>query len=63
MGGLAVDTYANLLKGGASGPGVIPGDAAASTVVTKMEATHPGMFSEDELQIVVEWINAGAPEN
>jgi len=63
MGGLAVDTYANLLQGGASGPGVAPGDAAASTVVTKMEATHPGMFSDDELQIVVEWINAGAPEN
>lgn len=63
MGGLAVDTYANVLKGGASGPGVVPGDAAASTVVNKMESSHPGMFTGDELQQVVEWINAGAPEN
>lgn len=63
MGGLAVDTYANVLEGGASGPGVVPGDAAASAVVTKMEAEHPGMFTDEELQQVVEWINAGAPEN
>lgn len=64
MGGLAVDSYANLLKGGASGPGFVAGDAATSAVVTVQESgDHPGMFTAEELQQVIDWINAGAPEN
>lgn len=64
MGGLAVDTYANTVKGGAGGPGIVPGDASASSIVTVQEkGGHPGQFSADELQQVIDWINAGAPES
>jgi cytochrome b subunit of formate dehydrogenase/mono/diheme cytochrome c family protein len=64
LGGLAVDTYANLVKGGATGPGLVPGDATSSEVVVIQQAgDHPGMFAEEELQQVITWINAGAPEN
>ena len=64
MGGLAVDTYANLVKGGATGPGIVAGDAAASEVVKIQEnGDHPGLFSAEELQQIIDWINAGAPEN
>ena len=61
-GGLSVETYDDLLKGGKSGPGVVPGDAEASQVVIKMQGAHPVKFTEAELQTVIDWINAGAPE-
>jgi cytochrome b subunit of formate dehydrogenase/mono/diheme cytochrome c family protein len=63
MGSLSVATYADLLKGGASGPALVGGDAAASKLVQVMQAGgHPGQFTAEELQAVIDWINAGAPE-
>ena len=63
MGGLSVATYADLLKGGASGPVLVAGDAAASKLVQVMQAGgHPGQFTPEELQSVIDWITAGAPE-
>jgi cytochrome b subunit of formate dehydrogenase/mono/diheme cytochrome c family protein len=61
--GLSVKSYADLLKGGKSGPGVKPGDAQLSVVVVTMQGSHPVTFSADELQRVIDWVNAGAPEN
>lgn len=61
-GGLSVKTYADLLKGGKDGPGVAPGDPDASQVVIKMRGAHPVKFSDAELQQVIDWIRAGAPE-
>ena len=61
--GLNVITYAGLMAGGANGPAVIPGDAAASLLIEKVkDGTHPGKFSPEELQIISDWIDAGAPE-
>jgi len=59
MGGLSVATYADLLKGGASGPVLVAGDAAASKLVQVMQAGgHPGQFTPEELQSVIDWITA-----
>lgn len=64
VGGLSLATYQDALAGGNSGPGIVPGDADASTVV-KVQAAggHPGQLTPEELQQVINWINAGAPEN
>lgn len=61
-GGLSVTSYADLLKGGNKGPGFVAGDANGSIVVQTMQSAHPATFSAEELQIVIDWINAGAPE-
>ncbi len=63
MGGLGLDTYANTMKGGASGPAVVPGDPDASSVVVIQRAGgHPGMFDAAELEKIIAWIQAGAAE-
>jgi cytochrome b subunit of formate dehydrogenase len=61
--GLNATSYAGLMAGGASGPAISPGDAAASLLIKKVKDTiHPGKFSPEELQVISDWINAGAPE-
>lgn len=62
--GLALDTYANALSGGKNGPVIVPGDSANSVLYTLQAAGgHPGTFTEDELALVQEWIDAGAVES
>jgi hypothetical protein len=62
--GLALDTYANALAGGADGPVIIPGDSANSVLsAVQVAGGHPGMFTEDELAVVQAWIDAGAVES
>jgi cytochrome b subunit of formate dehydrogenase len=61
-GGLSLKTYADALKGGNDGAGIVPGDPDASQIVIKMQGKHPVTFSADELQQVIDWIKAGAPE-
>jgi len=64
LGGLSLATYADALKGGASGPAIVPGDADASQVVIKQSAgNHPGQLTDEELALIRQWIEAGAPEN
>jgi cytochrome b subunit of formate dehydrogenase/mono/diheme cytochrome c family protein len=61
--GLNLSTYADAMKGGASGPAIVPGDAENSLLVKKQQAGgHPGQLSPEEIAQVVEWINAGALE-
>lgn len=63
MGGLNLSTYADAMKGGASGPVITPGDAANSLIVQKQQAGgHPGQLTPDEIAQLIEWIDAGAPE-
>jgi hypothetical protein len=63
VGGLSLATYADALKGGNSGPGIVPGDPDASEVVqVQSVGNHPGQLSLDELNQVINWILAGAPE-
>jgi mono/diheme cytochrome c family protein len=63
-GGLDVSTYASAMEGGNSGPGFVPADPAASVIVTRQqEGGHLGQLSPEEIQRLIDWINAGAPEN
>ena len=64
LGGLNLSTYADAIKGGTSGEVIIPGDSASSLLVTKQQAGgHPGQLTPEEIAQVIEWIDAGAPEN
>ena len=61
--GLNLSTYADAMKGGASGPAITPGDGANSLIVKKQQAGgHPGQLTPEEIAQLVEWINAGAFE-
>ena len=63
VGGLSLSTYQDALKGGNSGPAIIPGDPDNSVLVQKQSAgNHPGQLTIDELDQVIAWIMAGALE-
>jgi hypothetical protein len=52
------------LKGSVNGPVIIPGDASGSSLVQKQSGSTPhfGQLTPEELAVVIDWINAGAPE-
>lgn len=57
VGGFSADSYDQVMEG------ITPGDPDASSVVTvQQEGGHPGMFSEEELEQVILWVQSGAPE-
>jgi hypothetical protein len=62
--GLNLTTYQTAMQGSVNGPVIIPGDAAGSPLVQKQSGTTPhfGQFTPEELTLVIDWINAGAPE-
>ena len=63
VGGLSLSTYQDALTGGNSGPAIVPGNSDASILVQKQAAgNHPGQLTIDELNQVIDWILAGAPE-
>jgi mono/diheme cytochrome c family protein len=63
MAGLDLSTYTGALQGGASGPAIVPGDPPGSLLVQRQQAgNHPGQLSPQELERVIAWILAGAPE-
>lgn len=64
LGGLDLSDYQAALLGGNSGPAVVPGDTANSTIVIVQSAGgHPGQLTDEELSQIIEWIENGAPEN
>lgn len=61
--GFNVGSYRGVLAGGNSGPGIVPSDPQASVVYQRQSAgDHFGQLLDDELEALVEWIEAGAPE-
>jgi hypothetical protein len=62
--GLNLTTYEGVLAGGLGGPSIVPGDPDASLLIDKLTEVTPhfGQFNEQELEAVIEWIAAGAPE-
>jgi cytochrome b subunit of formate dehydrogenase len=63
VGGLSLATYEQALEGGDNGPAVVPGDPDASLLVqVQAPGDHPGQLTIDELNAVIEWIKAGAPQ-
>ena len=64
FGGLAFDSYDDVLNGGDSGPALVAGDPEASLIVQRQaRGDHPGQFTGQELDWVRNWIAAGAPDS
>jgi mono/diheme cytochrome c family protein len=61
--GLNLSTYADAIKGGDNGPVIVAGDSAGSKLVEVQRGTHFATLSAEELDLVIQWIDAGAPEN
>jgi nitrate/TMAO reductase-like tetraheme cytochrome c subunit len=61
--GLNVTGYEKLMEGAKSGAVVVPGDPQASLLVQKQSGpqAHFGQLSPQELEQVIQWIEAGAP--
>lgn len=64
LAGLNVTSYTTLMQGGQSGAVIEPGDAGASLIVQKIsgETPHFAQLSDEELDFLSQWIEAGAPE-
>jgi hypothetical protein len=62
--GLNVLTYEGLITGSSNGPVIVPGNSADS-VLFQVQSTgkHFANFTAEELNIIQQWIDAGAPEN
>lgn len=70
QGGFGSNTYQVLMTSGNSGPQIIAGDAANSPLVRLLQATSgskmPPMgdkLSDADIQLIIDWINAGAKDN
>ena len=61
-GGLIVTTYADLMKGGTDGEVIVPNDSANSLLIKIQSEKHFFNFSADDLELVKQWIDAGALE-
>ena len=61
-GGLNVITYADLMKGSKTGAVIVPNDSANSLLVKIQSEKHFFNLATDELDLVKQWIDAGAPE-
>jgi cytochrome b subunit of formate dehydrogenase/mono/diheme cytochrome c family protein len=62
-GGISFGSYADAMKGGEDGPVIIAGDSANSLIVQLMQkGGHPGALTPEELDALIAWITAGAPE-
>jgi mono/diheme cytochrome c family protein len=67
MGGLALTSRDDLMRGGKSGPAVKPGDAGGSLLYQAVTQTHSrlkmppsGKLQDDEIAVIASWINSGA---
>lgn len=60
--GLNLSTYADTVKGGDNGVVIVAGDSASSELVRVQSGEHFATFSADELELVIQWIDAGAPQ-
>jgi cytochrome c5 len=60
--GLKLSTYADAMKGGKDGKVILPGDSANSLLVKIQSEKHFANFSSEELALIIQWIDAGAPE-
>lgn len=60
--GLSLTSYAAAMQGGENGPVIVPGDSAASKLIQVQSEQHFANFAPEELDLVKQWIDAGAPE-
>ncbi|MBS1728092.1 MAG: PSD1 domain-containing protein [Armatimonadetes bacterium] len=65
--GLRVDNLASLLKGGSSGPALVPGNPDKSLLIDSVRQIGPvkmpagGKLKPAEVQVLVDWVKMGAP--
>lgn len=70
LGGWTGTSYEEAMTTGLSGPTIIPGDPENSRLVQSLIGTHPDgvvmppsvTMSPSDIQKIIEWIEAGAPE-
>jgi hypothetical protein len=67
LGGLELTSRENVLKGGNSGPAVVPNKPADSLLIQAVSHTHArlkmppsGKLKDEEIQVLREWVGAGA---
>src|SRR5437764_351706 len=67
MGGLRLDSREGMLKGGRSGPAIVPGDPEKSLIIQAVRQTRDtlkmpkgGRLKPSEVDALVEWVRAGA---
>ncbi len=67
LGGLRLDSREGMLKGGKSGPAIVPGDPDKSLMIQavrqtgdKLKMPKGGRLKPDEVDALVEWVRAGA---
>ena len=66
MGGLQIDSREHLLKGGNSGPAIVPGDPDASKLIQAVRYSAArkmppaGKLKDDEIASLEAWVKAGA---
>jgi len=69
MGGLRLDSREALLRGGRSGPAIVPGDPDKSLLIAAVRQTGAlkmpkgGVLKPDEVAALVDWVKAGAAWN
>jgi mono/diheme cytochrome c family protein len=71
LGGWDASSHAGVVGSGAHGPAVIPGDAESSLLAQKLLGTQAegasmppaGPLPQGKIQIILDWIAAGAPDN
>lgn len=68
LGGLRLDSQESILKGGKSGPAVVPGDPAQSLLIEAVRQVNPKLkmpmgsrLKNQEIEDLVAWVKAGAP--
>ncbi|MBN1483801.1 MAG: NapC/NirT family cytochrome c [Chloroflexia bacterium] len=57
LGGFVAADYAGVTAA------VVPGDASSSRLVQVQQGEHPAKLSPEELELLMHWIRAGAPDN
>jgi mono/diheme cytochrome c family protein len=70
-GGWDGSSYEGMMTTGDHGPVVVPGDSRNSVLAQKVLGIQAqgdmmpplGLMAEDRIQLIVDWINAGAPNN
>lgn len=60
--GLKLTTYADVMAGSSTRPVVVIGDPEHSPIVEIQSGEHFGKLSNEELELVKQWIAGGAPE-
>src|SRR5262245_33978449 len=67
MGGLRLDSREAMLKGGKSGPAIVPGNPDASLLIRAVRQTSEtlkmpkgGRLKPEEIDALVDWVRAGA---